>query len=226
MVMILNNGDDDGDGDGCGESTMEMVAAMKMVAVMDMVVMEIVVLALAKKKASLKKNMTGQAIDRAITDFMIRKSDTVIYQLTHKNFVMGKVGQPITDSITSSDNVNPFVPVPPNELHAKITQEFNEIHAISAMIDSRLENIDRTLIIMPPTAPFEQLLNDFMNPPDIFEMDDLESDDESVDTPLVSPILDSDNELGDGEVLNGLDEYGNARDFYRNKIIKALMEMT
>ncbi|GKD89715.1 hypothetical protein Tco_1365222 [Tanacetum coccineum] len=124
------------------------------------------------------------------------------------------------------ENANPFLPVPPNELHARITQELNELHAISTMIDSRLENIDRTLIIMPPTSPFEQLLNDFMNPSDIFEMDDLESDDELVDTPLVSPFLDSDNELGDGEVLNGLDEYGNARDFYRNKIIKALMEMT
>nr|GEZ72601.1 glycosyl transferase, family 8 [Tanacetum cinerariifolium] len=34
-------------------------------------------------------------------------------------------------------------------------------------------------------------------------MDDLESDDESVDTPFVSPFLDSDDEPDGGEVLNG-----------------------
>nr|GFA28053.1 hypothetical protein [Tanacetum cinerariifolium] len=40
--------------------------------------------------------------------------------------------------------VNPFVPAPPNGLRAKITQELNELREISAMIDSCLENIDRT----------------------------------------------------------------------------------
>ncbi|GJW45384.1 hypothetical protein Tco_0074183 [Tanacetum coccineum] len=39
-------------------------------------------------------------------------------------------------------------------------------------------------------------------------MDDLEPDDESVDTPLVSPFLDSDDDSDDGEVLNELEEYG------------------
>nr|GEW08441.1 hypothetical protein [Tanacetum cinerariifolium] len=37
-------------------------------------------------------------------------------------------------------------------------------------------------------------------------MDDLESDDESVDTPLICPFLDLDDELGHREVLNELDE--------------------
>ncbi|GJX95184.1 hypothetical protein Tco_0349770 [Tanacetum coccineum] len=60
-----------------------------------------------------------------------------------------------------------------------------------------------------------QPLNDFMNSHNIIEMDDLESDDGLVDTPLVSPFLDSD----DSKVLNELDEYGNARNFYRNRII-------
>ncbi|GJU31738.1 hypothetical protein Tco_1175327 [Tanacetum coccineum] len=120
------------------------------------------------------------------------------------------------------DNTNPFVPVSPNGLHARITQELNELHAISAMIDSRLENIDRVWITIPPTANFEQLFNDFMNPPDIFEMDDLESDDESINTPLVSPFLDSDDELGDGEVFNDLDEYENAGNFNRNRIINSI----
>ncbi|GKB26991.1 hypothetical protein Tco_0866392 [Tanacetum coccineum] len=76
----------------------------------------------------------------------------------------------------------------------RITQELNELHAISAMIDSRLENIDHTQILIPSPVPFEQLVNDFMNPLDVFEMNDLESDNESKDTPLVSPFIDSDEE--------------------------------
>ncbi|GKF89414.1 hypothetical protein Tco_0263377, partial [Tanacetum coccineum] len=104
------------------------------------------------------------------------------------------------------ENANPFVPVPPNGLHVRITQELNELRAISAMIDSHLG----------------QPLNDFMNSHNIIEMDDLESDDGSVDTPLVSPFLDSDDESDDGEVLNELDEYGNAGNFYRNRIINSL----
>nr|GFA11326.1 hypothetical protein [Tanacetum cinerariifolium] len=80
------------------------------------------------------------------------------------------------------ENANPFVSVSPNGLHVRITQELNELRAISAMIN----------------LPREQPLNDFMN--SIIEMDDLESDDESVDTPFVSPFLDSDDEP-DGERL-------------------------
>ncbi|GJS70089.1 hypothetical protein Tco_0702930 [Tanacetum coccineum] len=50
---------------------------------------------------------------------------------------------------------------------------------------------------------------------------DLESDDGSVDTPLVSPFLDSDDESDDVEVLNKLDEYGNEGNFYRKMIINS-----
>nr|GEW95920.1 hypothetical protein [Tanacetum cinerariifolium] len=120
------------------------------------------------------------------------------------------------------ESTNPFVPVSPNELHARVTQELNKLHAISVMIDTILENIDHTRITIPPIASFEQLLNDFMNLLDVFKMDDLESDDESIDTPLVSPFSDSDDKLGDGEVLNELDKYGNAEIFYRNKIINSI----
>nr|GEU90975.1 hypothetical protein [Tanacetum cinerariifolium] len=69
------------------------------------------------------------------------------------------------------------------------TYTFNELHLISAMIDSYLG----------------QPLNDFMNSHNIIEIDDLEFDDRSVDTPFVSPFLDSDDESDDGEVLNALD---------------------
>ncbi|GJT57446.1 hypothetical protein Tco_0992500 [Tanacetum coccineum] len=104
------------------------------------------------------------------------------------------------------ENANPFVPIPPNRLHVRITQELNELRAISAMINSCLE----------------QPLNDFVNSHNIIEMDDLESDDELVDTPIISPFLDSDDESDDGEVLDELDEYGNAGIFYRNRIINSL----
>ncbi|GKD66445.1 hypothetical protein Tco_1308553 [Tanacetum coccineum] len=74
------------------------------------------------------------------------------------------------------------------------------------MIDSRLENIGRAHISIPPPVPFEQLLDNFMNPPDELVMDDLESDTKSYETPLVSPFLDSDDESDDGEVINELNE--------------------
>ncbi|GKA32410.1 hypothetical protein Tco_0718777 [Tanacetum coccineum] len=52
-------------------------------------------------------------------------------------------------------------------------------------------------------------------------MDDLEPDDELVDTPLVSPFLDSDDDSGDGEVLNELEEYGNVGKLCRKKVINS-----
>ncbi|GJR81409.1 retrovirus-related pol polyprotein from transposon TNT 1-94 [Tanacetum coccineum] len=66
---------------------------------------------------------------------------------------------------------------------------------MSTFIDSRLENI-------------KQFISGFINQPNEIDMDDLESDDESVDTPLVSPFLDLDD--NDGEVLSELEEYRNA----------------
>ncbi|GJU39940.1 hypothetical protein Tco_1192897 [Tanacetum coccineum] len=62
----------------------------------------------------------------------------------------------------------------------------------------------------PTFCPFEELLNDIMNPPDELVMDDSESDIESYETPLVSPFLNSDDESDNGEVINELNEYGNA----------------
>ncbi|GJV10219.1 hypothetical protein Tco_1351760 [Tanacetum coccineum] len=96
-------------------------------------------------------------------------------------------------------NANPFIPAPPvlpMALHAKVVQELNELQAISAYINSRLENID-------------QFLNGFTQPPNKIHMDDLESNDESLDTPLVSPFLDSDDDSNDSDVLNEREEYGN-----------------
>nr|GEX30325.1 homeodomain-like protein [Tanacetum cinerariifolium] len=52
-------------------------------------------------------------------------------------------------------------------------------------------------------------------------MNDLEYDDESVDTPLVSPFPHSDNDSDDGKSLNELIEYENARTLRQERIINS-----
>nr|GEV31048.1 hypothetical protein [Tanacetum cinerariifolium] len=99
-------------------------------------------------------------------------------------------------------------PVLPTALRAKVFQELNELQAISTYIDSRLENI-------------HHFLNGFTQPPNEIDMDDLEPDDESVDTLLVSPLLDSDDDFDDGEVLNELEEYGNPGQLCRKMAINS-----
>ncbi|GJV91734.1 hypothetical protein Tco_1539547 [Tanacetum coccineum] len=101
------------------------------------------------------------------------------------------------------ENANPFIPAPPNELHAKITHEINELRAISTLIDSHLRDVDHTL-------------------PNEIDMNDLESGDEQIDTPLISPFLDSDDESDNDEVIDELDEYGNAGNFYPKRIINSV----
>ncbi|GJU15618.1 hypothetical protein Tco_1143584 [Tanacetum coccineum] len=97
----------------------------------------------------------------------------------------------------------------PAVLRVRIDQELHELQAISAFIDSRLESI-------------EQFLNNFANQPNETNMNNLESDDETGDTPLVSPFPHSDNDSDDGEVLNELIEYENARTLRRERIINSL----
>nr|GEV19970.1 hypothetical protein [Tanacetum cinerariifolium] len=65
-----------------------------------------------------------------------------------------------------------------------------------SLVDSRFESI-------------EQILNNFANQPNEIDMNNLESDEESVDTPLVSPFPYSDNDSDDGEVVNELIEHKN-----------------
>ncbi|GKD96383.1 hypothetical protein Tco_1380280, partial [Tanacetum coccineum] len=81
-------------------------------------------------------------------------------------------------------NVNPpptsNLPVLPAALCTQVVQELHEIQRISSFVDYRLESI-------------EQFLNNFANQPNETNMNDLESDDESVDTPLVPPFPHSDN---------------------------------
>ncbi|GKC00241.1 reverse transcriptase domain-containing protein [Tanacetum coccineum] len=75
----------------------------------------------------------------------------------------------------------------------------------------------------PPTnnQSIERFLNDFSNQPNETNTNDLESDNESVDTPLVSPFPHSDNDSDDGEVLNELIEYENVRMLRHEKAINS-----
>nr|GEU46799.1 homeodomain-like protein [Tanacetum cinerariifolium] len=108
------------------------------------------------------------------------------------------------------ENVNP----PPTNNHfvlpatlcTRAVQELHELQVISAFVDSHLESI-------------EQFLNNFANQPNEANMNDLESDDESVDTPLVSFFSHSDNDLDNGEVLNELSEYENVGVLRQERII-------
>ncbi|GJU99407.1 hypothetical protein Tco_1328678 [Tanacetum coccineum] len=73
----------------------------------------------------------------------------------------------------------------------------------------------------PPTKSIEQFLNNFANHPNKTNMNDLESDDESVDTPFVSPFPRLDNDSDDGEVLNELIEYENVEMLRHEKAINS-----
>nr|GEY12194.1 hypothetical protein [Tanacetum cinerariifolium] len=94
----------------------------------------------------------------------------------------------------------------PVALRAQAVQELHELQRISAFVDFRLESIER-------------FLNNFSNQPNETNINDLESDDKSVDTPLVSPFPHSGNNSDDGEILNELIEYENARTLRQERII-------
>ncbi|GKE80639.1 hypothetical protein Tco_1550639 [Tanacetum coccineum] len=93
-------------------------------------------------------------------------------------------------------------PVLPAALRARAVQE---LQLILAFVDSRLQSIER-------------FPNNFANQPNT---NDLEFDDKSIDTPLVSPFPHSDNDSDDGEVLNELSEYDNAGTLRRERIINS-----
>ncbi|GJT67923.1 hypothetical protein Tco_1019403 [Tanacetum coccineum] len=100
-------------------------------------------------------------------------------------------------------------PVLPAALRAQAIQELHELQRILAFVESRLKIIER-------------FLNNFANQPNETNVNDFESDDELVDTPLGSPFPDSDNDSDDNEVLNELIEYENARTLRRERMINSL----
>nr|GEY77034.1 hypothetical protein [Tanacetum cinerariifolium] len=99
-------------------------------------------------------------------------------------------------------------PVLPAALRAQAVQELHELQRISAFVDSRLESIER-------------FLNNFANQPKETNMNNLKSDDESVDTSLVSLFPHSENDSNDGKMLNELIEYENARTLRRERIFNS-----
>ncbi|GJV45614.1 hypothetical protein Tco_1430150 [Tanacetum coccineum] len=92
--------------------------------------------------------------------------------------------------------------------HLLEDKQIPSVGIISAFVDSRLESI-------------EQFLNNFTNQPNETDMNNLESDDELVDTPLVSPFPHSDNDSDNDEVLNELIEYENVRMLRRERAINS-----
>ncbi|GJY83031.1 hypothetical protein Tco_0496407 [Tanacetum coccineum] len=110
------------------------------------------------------------------------------------------------------ENTNPpptnNCPFLPAALRARFNQELQKF---LAFVDSRLESIER-------------FLNRFANQPTETNINDPESDDGSIDTPLVSPFPHSDNDSDDEEVLNELSEYENAGTFHRERIINSFYE--
>nr|GEZ61009.1 hypothetical protein [Tanacetum cinerariifolium] len=93
------------------------------------------------------------------------------------------------------ENVNPPPtnnhPVLPAALRARAIQELHELQVISTFVDSRLESI-------------EQFLNNFAIQPNETNINGLDSNNESIDTPIVSPFPNSKNDSDDGKVLNEL----------------------
>ncbi|GJR67040.1 hypothetical protein Tco_0013105 [Tanacetum coccineum] len=76
-------------------------------------------------------------------------------------------------------------------------------------------------LTMASEQNIDQFLYGFTQPRNEIDMDDLEPDDESVDTPLVSHFLESDDDFDDGEVINELEEYGNAGHLSRQREINS-----
>ncbi|GJU56779.1 hypothetical protein Tco_1234545 [Tanacetum coccineum] len=96
-------------------------------------------------------------------------------------------------------------------LRTRFNQELKELQNISAFVDSLLESIER-------------FLNRFSEQPNETSINDPESDDGSVDTPLTYPFPHSDNDSDDEEALNELSEYENAGTLCRERIINSLNE--
>ncbi|GJT90568.1 retrovirus-related pol polyprotein from transposon TNT 1-94 [Tanacetum coccineum] len=152
-------------------------------------------------------------VDDIIFGFTNLKLSKMFEKLMHSKFEMSMMGE--LNFFRNSDPQSPrgiFInqsnPVLPVALRAQAIQELHELQRILAFVNSRLESIQR-------------FLNNFANQPNETNINDLESDDESVDTPLVSSFPHSDNDWDDDEVLNELIEYENVRMLRREKAINS-----
>ncbi|GJS75084.1 hypothetical protein Tco_0724965 [Tanacetum coccineum] len=104
----------------------------------------------------------------------------------------------------SSTSPNPSI----SFITEKVLKFIHELKVISAFVDSRLESI-------------KQFLNNFNDQPNETNMNNLETDDESGETPFVSPFPHSDNDSDDEEVLKELCEYENVGMLRQEKAINS-----
>ncbi|GJR90230.1 40S ribosomal protein S15-4 [Tanacetum coccineum] len=81
-----------------------------------------------------------------------------------------------------------------------------------------IENANPPPALDPPTLP-TTLRAKVVHELHIIDVDDVESNNGSTDTPLVSPFLDS----NEGDVLNELEEYGNAGKLCERKVFSTWM---
>ncbi|GJU19337.1 putative reverse transcriptase domain-containing protein [Tanacetum coccineum] len=93
-------------------------------------------------------------------------------------------------------------------ISAPAGRPFRCLKVISAFVDSRLVSI-------------EQFLNNFASQPNETNMNNLKSDDESRETPLISSFPRSDNDSDDKEVLKELSKYENTGTLRRERIINS-----
>nr|GEW94143.1 hypothetical protein [Tanacetum cinerariifolium] len=92
-------------------------------------------------------------------------------------------------------------------------------HDIFMLVEKEYPLTQGLMIVMIDSI--ERFLNDFANQPNETNTNDLEFNDESVDTPLVSPFPHSGNDSDDGEVLNEIIEYENVGMLRREKAINS-----
>ncbi|GKB71680.1 hypothetical protein Tco_0933092, partial [Tanacetum coccineum] len=95
----------------------------------------------------------------------------------------------------------------PATLRVRFNQELQELQKILAFVDSRLESI-------------KQFLNHFTDQPNETSINNPETDDGSVETPLVSPFPHSNNDSDDEEVLIELKDIG---EFIMSDMAEVLM---
>ncbi|GKA75956.1 homeodomain-like protein [Tanacetum coccineum] len=128
-----------------------------------------------------------------------------------------------TSQASSSGEIMMPEPNQSTQPHEHI-QKWTDSHPFDNIIRNPSRPVSTRKQLAMDALCIEQFLNNFANHPNETNMNDLESDGESVDTPLVSPFPRSYNDSDDGEVLNELIEYENVGMLCREKAINSFDE--
>ncbi|GJX15300.1 hypothetical protein Tco_0207058 [Tanacetum coccineum] len=132
--------------------------------------------------------------------------------------------QQVPKVIAQNEPASPHTKVvegPPDLVNTERTneQKVQDEQIITQPSDSTSGN--NTKVLVPTIKPLVPEIHQLANQPNETNMNDLESNNETVDTPFVSPFLDSDNDSDDGEVLNELYEYGNVGMLCQKRLINS-----